>query len=357
MLKEQELISKIEEMLPEVFPSFKVGSLRTIGKTMSGSRIDILATLAVPTVKKPLKLAIEVKSNNRLSAMLEAAYEAKLFAKATDAIPVVASQFLGERSRDVLKKEGVSYLDLAGNFYLNLPNVYAERIVDKNPFSKTRPLKNIFAPVSSRITRAMLIEPKRAWNISDLSKTTEVSIGQTYNVLEAMAAENLARKNDDGKWIVEDPTALLDAWKEFYPTYENRKYTFFSYAANAGIDMVWEASNQARLPYFALGFFSGADMIAPFIRGLSKVQFYVSDRQAVEQWKDALQLKEVQSGGNVEMYIPYDRGVFYKPQAVSRGQKSTVPVVSNVQLYMDLFNNPARGEEAAEHLRKEKIGF
>jgi hypothetical protein len=34
-----------------------------------------------------------------------------------------------------------------------------------------------------------------------------------------------------------------------------------------------------------------------------------------------------------------------------------IPVVSNIQLYMDLFNNPARGAEQAEHLREMKLDF
>jgi len=57
-------------------------------------------------------------------------------------------------------------------------------------------------------------------------------------------------------------------------------------------------------------------------------------------------------GGNVFLVEPYDEAVFYKVQ-----QRKGVWVVSNVQLYVDLYNYPARGREAAEHLRKAVIGF
>lgn len=43
------------------------------------------------------------------------------------------------------------------------------------------------------------------------------------------------------------------------------------------------------------------------------------------------------------MVLPYDEGIFY---GVS--QVDGVNVVSKVQLFVDLFNYPARGEEAAE---------
>jgi hypothetical protein len=53
----------------------------------------------------------------------------------------------------------------------------------------------------------------------------------------------------------------------------------------------------------------------------------------------------------------YDEGVFYQTQKISTPFGKKIPVVSNIQLYMDLFNNPARGAEQAEHLRELKLGF
>lgn len=354
MLKERELITKLEMQLPQLLPpAFTLGSFKSEVRIKGGGRIDILAVLNSPVLLEPIQFAIEVKTSARLSSMLEAAYQVKRYAQAINAIPVVASNFLGERTRDLLKKENVSYMDLAGNFYLNLPNIYAEKVVDKNPFSNSPPLKNIFSPISSRITRAMLKNPIKEWGISELSSDTGVSIGQTYNVLKAMLDEALVVKADE-KWRPKDPTTLIDAWKEFYPKYKTRKYTFFSYAPNTVPNMVRDAAERSKLPY-ALGFFSGVNMVAPFIRGINKVQFY-TDEASVEKWRDALQLKEVQGGGNVEIYVPYDKGVLDELQWLPPRVQDT-PVVSNIQLYMDLFNNPARGEEAADYLRKEKIGF
>lgn len=51
----------------------------------------------------------------------------------------------------------------------------------------------------------------------------------------------------------------------------------------------------------------------------------------------------MEKGGNVSMVLPYDEGVFY-----GVNQVDGVNVVSKVQLYIDLFNYPAQGEEAAE---------
>lgn len=358
-MKEKELTDRLAN--PNHLTSLLPGGLfavRSVKRDPAERGIDLLATVEnAKSPNTPLRFAIEVKSTDRIAPLREAAYQAKQYAARANAIPVVAGWFFGDRAQQVLKSEGVNFIDEAKNFYLNIsdPFMVIQNTVAKNPFSSTPPLKNIFAPTSSRIARAMLVEPRRSWTISDLSKEAGVSLGQTYNVLEAMSEEELATKDGQGKWSVANPTALIDAWKKVYPTYQNRRYRMYSFARDTELPkLIVQTSKEANLPY-ALGFFSGADLVAPFIRGLSRVQLYTSE-EAIETWKTKLDMKEVDSGGNVELYVPYDKGVFYKQQEYSRDD-GVVNIVSNVQLYMDLFNDPARGEEAAEHLRKTKLGY
>lgn len=60
---------------------------------------------------------------------------------------------------------------------------------------------------------------------------------------------------------------------------------------------------------------------------------------------NGMNLKKVPSGANLEVILPYDEGVFYQATGVDN-----IPVVSPVQLYLDLANMPGRGEEAAKFL-------
>jgi len=349
------LTTLVKEQLPTLVPAgFAINELQQEPEMNDGGP-DLRATMKTPT--QTFQLVIEVKNADRIASMRDAARQAKRYADMTTAsLPMVAGMFLGERTREALKEEGVGYVDLAGNFYLSQPNFYAEKVVDRNPFTNTPPLKNLFAPVSSRITRTILTERDRTWTLRDLSKEAGVSLGQTFNVFEAMAEQELVKKDTQGKWTLPNPTALLEAWRKVYPTYPVHRYTFFSYEPDyQGIlDTVVKAGTRSNLPY-ALGFFSGADLVAPFIRGLSKVQLYTS-ANALKNWERELNLREVQSGGNVELYIPYDKGVMHKIQQLPT-RSGLAPVVSNVQLYMDLINNPARGEEAATHLREQKLTY
>ena len=64
------------------------------------------------------------------------------------------------------------------------------------------------------------------------------------------------------------------------------------------------------------------------------------------------ELKPVSTGPNVLMFIPYDEGVFYAAQKLKNRN-----IVSNIQLYLDLYNYKGRGKEQAEYLREKVIGF
>jgi hypothetical protein len=63
-----------------------------------------------------------------------------------------------------------------------------------------------------------------------------------------------------------------------------------------------------------------------------------------------LKLKEVTSGANVSLLIPYDEGVYYGSEVFD-----AVRVVSPIQLYLDLKGYRGRGEEAAEALLERVI--
>ena len=82
--------------------------------------------------------------------------------------------------------------------------------------------------------------------------------------------------------------------------------------------------------------------MAPYVRPTT-IHFYIKNRNKADDIVRRLNLRPTEKGGNVSMVLPYDEGVFYCATKVNG-----VNVVSKVQLYVDLFNYPARGEEAAE---------
>jgi hypothetical protein len=64
----------------------------------------------------------------------------------------------------------------------------------------------------------------------------------------------------------------------------------------------------------------------------------------------AMAFKKADSGANVHILMPRDRGVFDFQEEIDG-----VPVVGVVQAFLDLQRDPARGQEAAEHLWQTKL--
>lgn len=322
-------------------------------ETRTGSkRADITATITtVSGVKIPL--VIEVKNTQRLSAVREMIWQIKQLAESGQAQPMIAGLFWGERARKLAKEEKVGLVDLAGNFLIQKDPVFIEKVVNKNPFSKTSPLKRLFSPVSTRIIRAVLIEPKRAWGLRELSEETNVSIGQTYKVVDRLETEEFGKRNKEKQFVLTSPEELLDEWVKVYEKDQNERFVFYSFEKNLDklTDKVGSISKKNNIDY-ALGYLSGALKVAPFIRGFNKVQFFVRSSEVLEKYKKGLELSLVESGGNVEIFLPYDEGVLYKLQQIGG-----VKIISNIQLYLDLVNHPARGREQAQHLRDSVIKF
>jgi hypothetical protein len=103
---------------------------------------------------------------------------------------------------------------------------------------------------------------------------------------------------------------------------------------------------------YALTALSGAYLIAPHVRPVD-AHIYVPNEKEAKTFAEQLNLQPIPSGGNVKLVIPYDEGVFYGKQEVVLPLPSTynkISIVSDVQLYVDLYNYPQRGREAAEHL-------
>jgi hypothetical protein len=68
-------------------------------------------------------------------------------------------------------------------------------------------------------------------------------------------------------------------------------------------------------------------------------------------FKKQLDLDEAQQGENVVLMFPYYKhSVFY-----GRQKAKDLWIVSDIQLYLDLYNYPIRGLEQAEHLFEKRL--
>lgn len=214
---------------------------------------------------------------------------------------------------------------------------------------------NVFTPKATRVTRCILTEPKE-WSILELSRATKLSYGYTHKVVQVLLKIGMCAKSESyglmAKVRVADPSELLTRWANSHEySLANKFNSYYSEERNVDrfVDKLSQIGEKGGLTY-ALTLHAGANLVTPFVRP-TDVHFYMK-ADDIETWVRGLSLEPIEFGGNIHLVEPYDEGVFYGAQ-----KRKGARVVSNVQLYVDLFNYPARGREAAEHLRRTAIKF
>ena len=340
---------KYIQILRELIPHAEIRALEH-GSLAESRYVDLVARVSWAGVEKTLY--IDVKSS-MAPALIEraAAYLHSSIRAEPSAYYVIAAPYISPRTMSFCRERGVGCIDLLGNCYLSFDNVYVDRRVEGKPASERRMLRSLFSPVSSRVLRAMLEEPKRQWRLAELAGAADASLGLVYKVSERLCTEGFAEKERRFGIRLSDPSGLLDTWREEYDFVGlNQVYSFHSPERNPDrlMDRIRSASEMLGAGY-GLTLHAGASLVAPHVR-FSDVHFYFEGN--LDAWVDAVGLSLVEMGGNTHLIKPYDAGVFYAKHDV--GGRS---VVANVQLYLDLWNYPARGREQAQYLRENEIRY
>jgi hypothetical protein len=190
------------------------------------------------------------------------------------------------------------------------------------------------------------------WTVQELARKAQVSLGLASAVKKKLLDFEYA-KEENRRLILTKPGELLDEWARNYSLETNRRVSLYSmYQDVFGL----EDDLAGRFPPgiavtggYAFTSFSGARRIAPFVRYASATAYF---SRPIEELKERLGAKEVPTGANLNVLLPYDGGVFYGSRRV-RGAW----VVGAVQLYLDLFADKGRGEEAAQAIRERELMY
>ena len=296
-------------------------------------------------------LLVEVKSNGEPRYAREAA---QLLHYAADTrrnvYGVFIAPYVSEQGAQICADAGAGYLDFAGNCRLAFASVFIDRQGRPNPHTTKRRLRSMFSPKTERIIRTLLDTPWRQWKDTDLSEEARVSIGLVSKVKRLLEDREWIDKRTTS-WELVAPDDLLALWLEYYQPGRHRRipcYTMLGVEeAEASISRALESTRAL----YAFGRFSAAARWAPHVLH-NLISVYVDGPDADEALSSA-GLKQVDSGSNVEVLVPYDKGVLYSWR-VCRGFRVTSPI----QTYLDLASGGGRGEEAAsavlEYVKRER---
>jgi len=265
-------------------------------------------------------------------------------------------------------ENGIDFLDLAGNVFINVPGKFTlQRSGVRAPSellatSDNARTVNVFSGRFSRVLRVLLEQPK-VWTVTEIAgelesesrrfanrgagqnidfRISQGSISKAVNGLE----EQLWIRRRGTSIIVPEPKRLLEQWAERYKErYRWRLRSSFQTGNPFGTEIAALAEGIGALvdvPYtFTGAVATTAD--APYI-DIDVVEVFVLD-----DGQKTARLRELKSqGGNrppIRAVFPYDAGVFMYTRKIGAAL-----VVSPVQAYLDLYARGGRDLKQAEYL-------
>jgi hypothetical protein len=314
-------------------------------------RPDIVAHIMVRDM--PVELICEVKALGYPKQVRAAIAQLHAYRsiERIDAVPLVGSSWLSPESRALCEEAGLGWIDLAGNCRIAFDGIYIERETAERPKPAARNFRSIFSPKSGRILRVLLRDPSRPWKVSDLAAASGVSLGQVSNVRSALIDREWAVADEAGLHLI-DPEALLDAWRDEYEPVRGERSSWYTVLHGRELERALRnlLAHDHRGGHAMLAGLSAANWLAPYVRGNSTTSIY-AEAEAVPRLVDALKLKPVSSGANVEIIVPDDPALLNERIDLP----DAPPVAPPVLTYLDVSRLNDRGREAADYLREKLL--
>lgn len=347
MIKEQVRIEEARQAILSTLQRItELADLKVEPETWTEkSRADLLVSFRKQNDRKTLLVEVGSSGQPRLArAAVHSLIALRLNRPGT--YGVFVAPYISDASAAICKENGIGYIDFVGNCWLHFNSIFIEIKGNPNRFHRKSKLKSLFKPKAERVLRALLHEPSRQWSTTELAEAADVSPGQISNVRKLLLEREWIQDQKRGIQLIE-PLQLLDSWLANYESNRNTVYELYDMGPTGEIETAIVDFCSQREARYAFTGFSGTARYAPFTT-YKTVMVYMDNVKANNLGD--LPFKPVTSGANIRIISPYDEGVYYGMRNIHGHIVS-----SAIQCYLDLKDEKARGEEAAEALLEQVI--
>jgi len=284
-----------------------------------------------------------------------------------DVSVAVIAPTLSSQAQAFCIDNGIDFLDLAGNVFVNVPGRFTlQRNGVRAPSkllasSENARTVNVFSGRFSRVLRVLLEQPK-VWTVTEIARELETesrrfadraagrsidfkisqgSISKTVGGLE----EQLWIRRRGTSILVPEPKRLLELWAEKYKErYRWRLRSSFQTGNPFGTELAALAEGIGALVDVPFTFTGAVAAItdAPFI-DLDVIEVFLLDDS-----KSTARLRDLTLRGDkppIRAIFPYDAGIFMYIRKIGAAL-----VVSPIQAYLDLYARGGRDLKQAEYL-------
>jgi hypothetical protein len=283
----------------------------------------------------------------------------------------VLTPMLSPQAQAFCIRNGIDFMDLAGNLYFNVPGKFTLQRSGKRLRSEwklgtdSERTINVFSGRSSRVLRVLLEKPK-SWGITEIARELrtetsraiatlgsrvdfEISLGSVSKAITSLEEQLLIRRRGSSIFVPE-PARLLGQWAEKYKErYRWRLRSSFQTGNPFGRELLNIEKSLEEV--IKSGFvFTGAIAVskeAPFV-DIDVADIFLVSKDSDSKLRN---LKSQPSVGPMLRFIyPYDVGVFMYSKEVGKAR-----VVSNIQAYLDLYARGGRDLKQANYLLSNSI--
>jgi hypothetical protein len=218
-------------------------------------------------------------------------------------------------------------------------------------------VRSLFTGRRAQVLHALLVNHDDWFGVTGLAKNAQVSASTAAQVLAELDRHEWTEARGQGpakERHLQDPSALLDAWASEMraaPVPMLNRY----FVPGVRSDMLAEKASQtfaAHNVMHAVTHEAAAQRYAPFLSSVSQVRCRILANEAAKGALQALDARPVSEGANLGIIEAKDQA-----DLLFREERHGVCLASPIQVYLDLVRSEGRAKEAAEHLRKEIIGF
>lgn len=211
-----------------------------------------------------------------------------------------------------------------------------------------RRLQNIYSDRASGVLRSLLGEPDRPWVVRDfLARGVSPALASmALQKAESMGWVERQKRGWNSHTRLTQKAALLKDWSAFYRFDKNRYVWYVDKNQTPFLPRLRDLLVKLNVPY-ALTLFSASRQISPYVVDLRDFVYVggTGDVKTVfEDIASRLGLVRAAYGGNVCLLAPfYKHSVFQQLHEVNG-----YPLVSDLQLYLDLMGFPPTGPQEVE---------
>ncbi|MBI4499911.1 MAG: hypothetical protein HY700_02000 [Gemmatimonadetes bacterium] len=302
---------------------------------------------------KQTPVAVEFKRRVNAATAWDLVQTAK--ARRRTPLLIVAGETTAE-ARGILETHRIAIVDGLGNAHIELPGLLFHlegrgrvRGVGATP-ARTR-----LRGKAGIVAQALLLRLERAWQIKDLADYTKVSAALVHRILTRLENEKIVAAEGAGPKRLRrvlNRTALLDLWAEESVERTTRTLAYrLSQTPTQLINDVAGNLGRGGVDYALTGA-AAASLVAPFTTAIPIIHAWVEAKAAPSELCETAGADPVTEGPNVVFLQGKDNAPLAFREEVKR-----VWVANRFRVYVDLRQDPRRGREQAEHLRREVIGF